>query len=204
MSAPEPEVRPAVAADVPGLCAMLARAFEDDPVAAHLIPSRRRRLGGLRAFFRLQLTRDLMPYGRVFTTEERSGAALWAPPGKPVPHGLPVVLSLLPIVPYVVGRELPRTVRSLARIASVHPREPHWYLAALGTDPPCQGRGIGSALLHPVLERCDAEGVRAYLESSKERNVPFYRRHGFEVTGEVRLPGGPPVWTMRRDPRPPE
>lgn len=201
---PKAAVRPAVAADVPELCAMLARAFEDDPVAAHLIPSDRRRLPGLRALFRLQLTRDLLPNGRVLTTEERSGAALWAPPGKPVPGALPVLVSLLPVVPYVAGRHVSRTVRSLARIAAIHPREPHWYLAALGTDPPRQGRGIGSALLRPVLERCDAEGVRAYLESSKQRNVPFYRRHGFEVTGEVRLPEGPTVWTMWRDPRPPD
>ena len=55
-------------------------------------------------------------------------------------------------------------------------------------------------MLGPVLARCDEDGVRAYLESSKEQNIPFYRRHGFEVTGEVRLPGGPPVWTMRASP----
>lgn len=188
---------------MPALCTVLSRAFEDDPVAAHLIPSDRRRPAGLRAFFRLQLRKDLLPYGGVFTTEERTGAALWAPPGKPAPRGLRMLLSVVPVAPYVVGRHFSRTVRSLAQIEAVHPREPHWYLATLGTDPSCQGRGIGSALLQPVLQRCDAEGVRAYLESSKESNVPFYRRHGFEVTGEVRLPGGPAVWTMWRDPRPP-
>lgn len=183
---------------------MLARAFVDDPVAAHLIPSHRRRPRGLRTFFRLQLTKDLLPHGGVFTTEDRAGAALWAPPGKPVPRGLAMLLGVLPVAPYVVGRNFSRTIRCLAQIEAIHPREPHWYLATLGTDPPRQGRGIGSALLQPVLERCDAEGVRAYLESSKEANVPFYRRQGFEVTGEVRLPGGPPVWTMWRDPRPPD
>lgn len=203
MSVPVPAVRPAAPADVPALCAVLARAFEDDPVAVHLIPSERRRRRGLEAFFRRQLSRDLLPRGSVFTTEERSGAALWAPPGMPVPHALPVLASVVPMAPYVVGRQVVRSVRSLARIASLRPREPHWYLAVLGTDPPRQGRGIGSALLQPVLARCDAEGARAYLESSKQSNVPFYRRHGFEVTEEVHLPRGPTVWTMWRDPRPP-
>jgi GNAT superfamily N-acetyltransferase len=68
----------------------------------------------------------------------------------------------------------------------------------LGTDPRYQGKGIGSALLAPVLEQCDAEGLPAYLESTKERNVPFYARHGFEVTESFRVGGGPTVWGMWR------
>src|SRR5271165_7054695 len=82
-------VRLATEADVPGVCAMLARAFDDDPVACYLVPSPRRRPGALRAFFRLQLVNDHhLAFGGVYTTDDHAGAATWAPPGKPRMTGL--------------------------------------------------------------------------------------------------------------------
>jgi GNAT superfamily N-acetyltransferase len=72
----------------------------------------------------------------------------------------------------------------------------------LGVDPPRQGQGVGGALIAPVLAKTDAAGVPCYLETMKTRNVPFYRKHGFEVVVEDDLPGGGfHFWTMRRDPR---
>ena len=82
-----------------------------------------------------------------------------------------------------------------------HPSLPHYYLGGLGTDPQWQGRGLGSAVLGPVLEICDRDGVPAYLESSKETNIGFYVRHGFEVTDEVSVPDGSVrLWLMWRKP----
>jgi ribosomal protein S18 acetylase RimI-like enzyme len=107
------------------------------------------------------------------------------------------------VLPYVASN-LRTTLRLLTLIETKHPRQPHWYLATLGTAVDLQGKGVGSALMAPVTEHCDKEGLPAYLESSKERNVPFYRRHGFEVVKEVRLPNdGPLIWTMWRDPKAP-
>jgi hypothetical protein len=52
-----------------------------------------------------------------------------------------------------------------------------------------------------MLERCDREGVPAYLESSKDENLPFYERHGFAATGTLHLPlGGPPIRKTWRSP----
>jgi len=42
--------------------------------------------------------------------------------------------------------------------------------------------------------------VPAYLETSSERNVAFYRRLGFDVVGSVTLPDdGPHTWAMVRN-----
>jgi len=197
-------VRLATEADVAGMCAMLARAFDDDPVACYLVPSAWRRGPALRAFFRLQLINDHhLAFGGVFTTDDHAGTATWAPPGKPRMTGVRALLGVLPLAPYYAGPALPRALRFLAQLEAAHPREPHWYLATLGTEPALQGRGIGSDLLAPVLARCDADGMRAYLESSKEANIAFYRRHGFEVTAELRTEGGPTLWQMWREPTPP-
>ncbi|PQM45989.1 hypothetical protein C1Y40_03849 [Mycobacterium talmoniae] len=83
-----------------------------------------------------------------------------------------------------------------------HPEEPHWYLAVIGSDTAVRGRGFGQALMRSGLARCDADHAPAYLESSKADNVPYYQRFGFDVTGEIVVPGGgPTLWKMWRPPR---
>ena len=114
------------------------------------------------------------------------------------------VLRHSPSLVQALGRDTLRALRTLSHVESHHPKEPHWYLGVLGTRRAAQGKGLGSAVLGPVLERCDTEGIPAYLESSKYSNLAFYRRHGFAVTGEIALPfGGPSVWPMWRDPQAP-
>lgn len=191
--------RRARAADVDALAGVLARAFADDPVMSWVFRHDRGRVAWNRRFFRFRL-RTMLGQEGVWTTEDRAGAALWAAPER-WRLGLRETLGLLRFLP-ATGRRTADLLRGLSLIEARHPETPHWYLAVLGTDPSRQGEGIGSRLLQPVLEACDADEVPAYLESSKEENVAFYARHGFRVTDEMRLPDGPPVWLMWREPRP--
>jgi len=184
------------------MAAQLAKTFFDDPVTSHIFRNPSRRMAGLRAYFRTQMKADYLPFGGCYTTDGYAGSAIWAPAGKPLQAGLSGILTMLPVLPYVAAN-LRTTLGLLALVESKHPRQPHWYLASLGTAVELQGKGVGSALMRPVLTHCDAEGLPCYLESSKERNVPFYRRHGFEVVEALPLPGdGPTLWTMWREPRP--
>ena len=60
--------------------------------------------------------------------------------------------------------------------------------------------GTRMELLRGTLEECDRTGTLAYLESSKETNIPFYERHGFRVDADFSPPGGPKLWAMTRLP----
>ena len=195
-------VRKVEAAEALALAAVLARAFEHDPMTAHLLPDAARRPAALERGFGAYLRRVYMPCGECYTTAGVAGGALWMPPGT-YPLSAWRQLRLLPTFARVFGLSAtPRAMRDIDRMERMHPKgPPHWYLAFLGVEPSEQGKRVGSALLLPVLGRCDAGREPAYLETSNERNVPLYRRHGFEVVAECDIADGPHFWGMWREPR---
>jgi ribosomal protein S18 acetylase RimI-like enzyme len=193
--------RRAAASELPDLARMLARAFLDDPVARWSCRPDAVRARVLERLFGMRL-RDLHVHGEIWTADGLESVAVWAPPERwhtTVRQDITYSTTLLH--PRLLLR-MPMVVAGLLRVQSNHPENPpHWYLAILGTDPPAQGRGLGSAMMAPILEQCDRDGLGAYLESSKEENIDFYARHGFRVTAERPLPRGPRLWPMWRDPR---
>jgi ribosomal protein S18 acetylase RimI-like enzyme len=192
------EVRKARPEDMDPLAVTLARAFDDDPVISWVFPDGGRRPRLARRLFAIRL-RHLLADDETYTADNRGGA-LWSLPDRWKISALQQ-LSMTVRLLGGLGLRTPTVLGGLHEIERRHPKAPHYYLAVLGVDPDDQGRGLGSALMGPVLRACDADGIPAYLESSKERNVDFYARHGFRVTEELTLPGGPPVWLMWRDPR---
>ena len=200
-----PSARLATKHDLPGMADALAQSFHDDPVMAWVFGDKEAtRVKHLRAFFAHEGGRHLR-HPHVLTTDGYAGASYWDPPGSWKTKPKDFLSMAIPML-RGVNRRIPRALKGLGRLERVHDAQPkeHYYLAVLGTRPDQQGKGVGSALMQPVLDVCDADGIGAYLESSKERNVPFYRRHGFEVVEEVEFgPGGPTLWAMWRDPREP-
>ena len=194
-------VRLATDADLGPIAASLSRAFADDPVMNYLLGKDELPFDKGVKFFTL-MCKIQLPHQHVYVTDRCEAAAVWAPPDKwKVPSS--EILKATPAFLSVFGvKQFVSALGALTLLEKNHPKEPHYYLEFLGTDPAHQGRGIGSALLQPVLDRCDDEGVGAYLESSKESNVPFYARHGFTVTRELEhRRNGPHQWLMWRDPR---
>jgi ribosomal protein S18 acetylase RimI-like enzyme len=182
-----------------------ARAFFDDPVFEFVFPDGNQRRERLPWLMHIGLAYGAR-FGHVETTAgSMLGHAVWVPPGDG--HVTPEKLAEVGFVePELrLGNEgLSRFGAFMTQIEAAHERlvpEPHWYLMILGVDPPHQGRGVGGTLIRPILARADAEGVRCYLETAKERNLAFYRRHGFEVAAEDDVPDGPHVWMMTREPR---
>jgi GNAT superfamily N-acetyltransferase len=202
-----PVRRPDADSDCTEIIAMLARAFWDDPLFDFLA-------GGDRlAEYRVlpHVFRSAMADFRSETAElyvsDVSGRprsfAGWLGPGTfPRSRMNQLVRDSRAAILLLRLRHRRAAAALLREVERRHPTEVHWYLALLGTDPGAQGRGLGTAVLTPVLERCDADGVPAYTETQKHENVAWYGRSGFEMIDELRLPGTPPIWRLWRDPQP--
>lgn len=175
----------------------MGRAFYDDPPFVWMLPDERSRERRAAGVFATILRCHAMRYGGVAVACREDaivGGAIWLPPG----HWAPTVgqqVRSLPGYVRALGRGIGRSGAFVQAMAKHHPREPHWYLYAIGVDPGSQGNGVASALLRPRLARCDINGQPAYLESSKLSNVPLYEHFGFEVTGTPSLPEGAPALT---------
>jgi len=193
-------VRKATRQDLPVIVETLTAAFFDDPLMTWWVADPARRSQILRAFF--EITVDVNhPYDELYTTDTvpAAAAAVWIPPGCQ-PSGEDaerLVARWVDAAEETAGRLL----AALELMDQHHPAQPHAYLFLLGTRPQWQSRGLGSALLREVLERCDRDATPAYLEASSQGSKQLYLRHGFEVTGEIPLPDGPSFWPMWREPR---
>jgi ribosomal protein S18 acetylase RimI-like enzyme len=133
-------------------------------------------------------------HGTAYITERVRAAALWLPPGVEPDHAAMGALMEESLRPDI-AEDLGSIVKSMAEH---HPSQPHWYLPLIAADPNCVGQGLGALLMKYSLRRCDEEGIPAYLESSNPRNISFYERLGFNITGKIQCGSSPVLTPMLR------
>ncbi|MEN0066189.1 MAG: GNAT family N-acetyltransferase [Myxococcota bacterium] len=198
------DVYSATAADTAVVGSILGESFRDDPVLVHIAGK-----DGLADVLYPQAYRLVYAaLGHTYLIRDDAGhpagCSMWVGPGQSTDDlSLGTILQLTWTVLRSHG---PATLYRLLKLGQVtspkHPKERHYYLNAIGILRAGQGQGLGGQLMEHVLRMADQEGVPTYLENSREQNLAFYRRYNFEVTEQLTpLPGGPPLWLMRREPR---
>jgi GNAT superfamily N-acetyltransferase len=173
--------------------ATLVLAFAADPVERWLYPEPRQYLS--------HFPRFLAAFGgpafaeqTVWSLGEFSAVALWLPPGA----GADGDAITTVIAETVAADKHDDTFGVLGQMDAAHPTYRHWYLPWFAVDTALQGSGLGGQLIQPCLQIVDATHLPAYLETPNPRTIPFYQRHGFEVTGEAQAGTCPPITFMLR------
>ena len=190
-------VRVATADDLGRIARTATRAFADDPLFRWFFPDAESYEAAAPNMFGY-LAGKSISFECTYVTPDAAAVGIYLPPGRPEPE------------PSAEPQEAPAPPPELMdRFAAIGeamaantPPELHWYLNVLATHPDWQRQGLGTAIIAPVAERCDTEGLPLYLETQTASNVAYYGHLGFTVRSEWDLPfDGPHMWGMVREPR---
>ncbi|MFD8615814.1 GNAT family N-acetyltransferase [Streptomyces sp. NPDC059513] len=178
---------------------VLEEAFHHDPVSSWVFPDEAHRRAVHGKF--LGVFADItLAEGRIDIADDGAAVALWLP----VPAGAPEEEDPTPALMRQTADPDNERCELVGRLTGkVHPHDrAHSYLLMVGVSPQRQGQGVGAELIRTELDRCDRDGVPAYLEASSARSRTLYERLGFGFLGSaVELPDGPSVWPMWREPQ---
>jgi hypothetical protein len=184
----------------------LAKAFIDDPMITWVldIDDAERRLDvATNGFFVPSVAAGIRRGHSYYVgaPDAPSAACVWAPPDAELIDDAASLAFGTALAAHAGDGAIERILTLGELVDRHHPAgEPHFYLFVVGAVE--RGTGAGATALGPVLERCDTDGLGAYLESSSAKNLSFYGRLGFEVVWEERpAPDGPMMRGMWRPPR---
>jgi ribosomal protein S18 acetylase RimI-like enzyme len=198
------DVRPAILSDLDRASVVLGEAFADYAWTRWTVDPHEHR-SRVTQLQRIALQSFGLPFGHVWVgivEDTVQSVAVWMDSANVVPSSAYARVQFITAI--LEGSRHEASTAAEQEVSGWRPTERHYYLAAVGTAPSMERKGLGSAVLRPVLRTADNEGVCAFLETSSESNVAFYSALGFEVADHRQIRGGgPDVWAMRRPPQVP-
>jgi len=139
---------------------------------------------------RKERIRDLMDYsfeaciesGQIYLTENLTGAIICSNSDDKLPI-LEEAYLTAQLVWKVIGIDgIGKALRRENYINQYHPQDEEFlYIWFIGLKKSEQGKGAGSAMLQEILNMSNKEQLPIYVETSTEKNLHFYKKHGFEV-----------------------
>jgi ribosomal protein S18 acetylase RimI-like enzyme len=159
---------------------ILTDAFDDNKSVNYVVKQDSRRVERIRGL--MDYSFNLCnAFGEVWMSDDQEACALILFPDQKR-TSLQTLLWDLKLALSVIGLSRVQAVlKREALIKSNHPKHPISYLWFIGVSPKKQNKGIGSSLMREVIDQCGRKNRPIYLETSMDKNLPFYKKAGFEI-----------------------
>ncbi|WP_300601954.1 GNAT family N-acetyltransferase [Niabella sp.] len=173
---------------------ILARSFTDNKSVNYIIGEDRRRTKKLNAL--MSYSFDFCKRnGEIFLSEEDRGCALIVLPDKKKTNALSIFQDFRLVFSCIGLKNLSKTIKRESIIKSHHPDSKLYYLWYIGVDPSAQGSGVGTQLLKELVNRGSLLDRTVCLETSTQRNLPWYEKNGFVTYKTIDM--GYPLYFMK-------
>lgn len=165
---------------------ILARSFDTNQSVNYIVQQDAKRPERLRALMRYSF--DLCyQFGDVFLSNDRTACALVLYPDQKKTTARSILLDLRLIIDCIGLGHMKKALARESAIKKLQPKETMYYLWFIGVAPELQGKGAGSKLLDEIIQDSNQKGRPIYLETSTLKNLPWYKKAGFDIYNELDL-----------------
>jgi GNAT superfamily N-acetyltransferase len=139
---------------------------------------------------RRERIRDLIGYsfetclesGLIYLTDNHAGVIICSMSHDKLPVLEEAYLTLQFVLKVTGIDGIAKALKREHYIKQFHPQDGEFiYIWFIGLRKGEQGKGVGSGMLQEIIKKSNAGNLPIYLETSTERNLTFYKKHGFEV-----------------------
>lgn len=159
---------------------ILSESFDNNSSVNYVVKQDQRRKDRIRLLVEYSFNLCLH-FGDIWISDDQKSCALIMIPDRKH-FSLQAILWDIKLAFSAIGiRRVLTVMNREAKVQAYHPKNNVCYLWFIGVDPNHQNDGIGSKLLLEIIEKYDQDGLPIYLETSVDRNLPWYKRFGFEI-----------------------
>lgn len=173
------KLRKATEKDKDRIVDILSTAFNDNKSINFVVKQDLRRENRLKFLINYSFFMG-MEFGDVFLTEDKQACAIVLYPHKKKTTFKAIWWDTQLVFRCIGLINLFKVTERETSLKKFYPNENFAHLWYIGVDPKSQGLGIGTDLMQQLLNKVK---LPFYLETSTERNLPFYKKFGFEVIG---------------------
>lgn len=162
---------------------ILAKSFEKNQSVNYILKqdkARRKRVKYLMEYS----YRICSKFGKIILSEDKTACALLLYPEQKRVTFQSIVWDIQLVFRCIGIKKILRTLRRESLIKRLQPKEPMTHVWFIGVDPQEQNKGKGSLLLKSILEKSKKEKRMVCLETSTLKNLPWYKKMGFEIYHE--------------------
>lgn len=130
-------------------------------------------------------------FGKIYLSKDQKTCAITLLPSKKKT----TLKSILWDIKLVFGcmgiSNVKKVLKREGEIKKYHPDFDFLHLWYIGVDPNFQGQAKGTEMMARIIYDAKELGLPIYLETSNERNFPFYEKLGFKMISELDSLGYP-------------
>jgi len=178
--------------DVKAVSKLLSRAFLNWSCAKALVPDEEKRKSNGYYAYKMS-AKHIIKCGEAYAPSPKlEGVAMWAHSDYDKMSTWQMIKNGGLKILYKMGakfvREMDICLEFNEKIHYDLIEEPHYHLLWLGVEPELQKTGIGTELMHAMLNKFSKENLKCYLDTQEVENVEYYKRFGFKVLRECQYP----------------